>query len=285
MDALLNKIRMAMPVSRRVLADQRNTVEGEIASLRKEVASLQEALVRQRLVFGGFFNPAVAEPPASLVPVDGDYSLNQCFRQLEEIAPVAFRHWHKLLEINATAYEGFPVDSCSMPGHPVSEKFRRFLGPYLSGNALDIGCGPQEVPNYLMGYPTSRIAGIDPLLPPKSHPFVFVQGTAEFLPWNNQTFNTVIAATSLDHILFLDRAMSEICRVLKKTGAFVVWVSFVPGAKVYDPYSADIQPLDRFHLFHFDYAWFLEMMAEKFTIEEFLNIDGASYFCSFRPLP
>jgi SAM-dependent methyltransferase len=287
MAELLSQFRMALPVKKRVFVEHEkafHTLREEVAFLKKEIASLHELVVGQRLALGDLIRQTTQVGPVSLKPVVMDYSLDRCFQQLKKMAPVAFGHWHKLLDVNSSAYEGLPIDSCSVPGHPVGEKFRKFLRPYLAGTVLDIGCGPQAVPQYLTDHPANLIAGIDPLLPLDPHPFDFVQGTAEFLPWNHGTFDTVIASTSLDHILLLDRAMSEISRVLKPTGTFVVWVSFVPGAKEYNPYSTDIQPLDQFHLFHFDYSWFLTMMAEKFNIVELYNIDESSYFCSFRPL-
>ncbi len=98
----------------------------------------------------------------------------------------------------------------------MAELFGCFLAPLLHGTVLDIGCGPQPVPSYLANYPTESIAGLDPLAAP--HPFVFHHGVAEFLPWDDASFDLVITATSLDHVLLLDRSIDEFRRVLKPGG-------------------------------------------------------------------
>jgi len=240
--------------------------------------------LQQRFVLAERNVPVALPHPDFLKLNRPDYSLTQCFQQLEKLAPTAFRHWHRMLDVNASAYEGFPIDSCSVIGHPISDKFRLFLRPYLSGTVLDIGCGPQPVPQYLQNHPLELIAGVDPLMPQEPHPFVFAQGTAEFLPWADETFDTVVCSTSLDHVLLLDCAFAEISRVLKKNGTFVVWVSFLPGSKKYDPYSPDIRPVDAFHLFHFDREWFLSMLEERFCTLELFEVDASSHFGGFRPL-
>src|SRR5437764_511881 len=67
-----------------------------------------------------------------------DYSMADCCARLRRLAPRAFAVWHELLEVNAHAYEGFPIDSCSVSGHPMAEQFREFLRPYRNGAVLDI---------------------------------------------------------------------------------------------------------------------------------------------------
>jgi SAM-dependent methyltransferase len=205
------------------------------------------------------------------------------FNSLETLAPKAYAQWYRLLEPNAKSYEGFPIDSCSVKGHREAEMFKKFLAPYLVGKVLDIGCGPQPVPEYLDGYPPHLISGIDPLAPAEPHPFEFYQGVAEFLPWNDQVFDVVIAATSLDHVLLLEKVFSEVCRVLKDKGHFIVWVGFVQGAAKYNPYSSDIQPVDSYHLFHFDREWFRELIENYFEIEEEIRLNSSSHFCSLKP--
>ncbi len=213
-------------------------------------------------------------------------SIQECYQELGVMAPKACKKWRQLVDVNAESYEGLPADSCSVKGHPMAELFRYFLTPYLiGGTVLDIGCGPQPMPSYLDGYPTALIAGIDPVPPKSKHPFQYVHGTAEFLPWKNGDFNTVIAATSLDHVLLPDRVFEEIYRVLRPGGRFIIWTSFVEGAKKYDPYSVDIKPVDKYHLFHFGREWFEEMLGVHFRIEEAVHMEfpGAGSFYSCAP--
>jgi|GEM_PF-1312452 len=219
-------------------------------------------------------------------PAERAANLDECFRFFEKVAPEAFSIWEKLFEANKSAYEGCPIHSCSMKGHPMASHFRDFLAPWLGGTVLDIGCGPQPVPSYLEPYPHELIAGIDPLQPSeKAHPFLFHQGFCEFLPWNDNSFDTVVAATSLDHVFLLDRAMEEVARVLKDDGIFIVWVAFSAGAARYDPRNANIKAIDEYHLFHFDRPWFEEEVGHYFDIEEsiHLNTPGISSFYALSP--
>ncbi|UCH84129.1 MAG: class I SAM-dependent methyltransferase, partial [Candidatus Latescibacterota bacterium] len=50
-------------------------------------------------------------------------------------------------------------------------------------------------------------------------------GSAENLPYDDESFDLVIASFVLEHVLDVDKALSEINRVLKKGGAF--WFSSV----------------------------------------------------------
>ena len=171
--------------------------------------------------------------------------------------------------------------SLSVEGNRSSAAFGKFLSLYAHGSVLDVGCGIQEFPSYLDGLVIDRLAGVDPLASQVERKFEFVQGFAEFLPWENEEFDLVVAATSLDHVVSLDMALSEIKRVLRPGGYFVTWVGFVAGAKPYDPTQPNISPIDRFHLFHFDREWFVELMTRYFTLEEEFALDFESHFFAF----
>lgn len=202
-----------------------------------------------------------------------EITLSERFDQLQATAPAAFAAWRPLLDVNQNAYEGLPIDSCSVPNHPIAPLFRDFLMPYLRGAVLDIGCGPQAVPAYLEGHPFESLAGIDPLPPSEPHPFLFVRTVAEYLPWADDSFDVVVVATSLDHVLLLDRALDEIHRVLKPDGRLVLWVGFIKGSPCYDPYSSHVEKVDDYHLFHCGESWFLGLLSEQFQVEEKVDLD------------
>jgi SAM-dependent methyltransferase len=205
--------------------------------------------------------------PAAVLP------MAEAHARLASRAPRAHAIWRELLEVNAAAYAGFPTHSCSVAGHALGRHFRAFCRPHLAGRVLDLGCGPQPVPLYLDDYPRDLVAGLDPLLPAaEPHPFLFVQGVAEFLPWPAGTFDRVIAATSLDHVLLLEDTLAEIHRVLAPGGAFLAWMGFVRGAKPYDPHSDSVAALDAYHLFHFDQGWFESLMRRYFEIDEVVHL-------------
>lgn len=211
------------------------------------------------------------------------------FEQLAAMVPRTFALWKDLLEYNRESYTGFPVHSCSVAGHPSAAMFAVFVNQFLRGDVLDIGCGPQPVPLYLQDYPVDRIYGIDPISTADRHPFHFYQGIAEFLPWSDASFDVAVAATSLDHVLFLDKALREIHRVLADDGEFLVWVAFVAGSQPYDPCAADIEPVDDYHLFHFTEDFFEGSIAPLFAVKDKLRvnieIDHHFYRLAKRPLP
>lgn len=210
-------------------------------------------------------------------------TIEECHKRLKEIVPETFKQWQKLFEVNMKEYEDLPTDSCSVRGHEMAENFKKFIIPYLRGRVLDIGCGPQPVPSYLEGYPVNLISGIDPIPEGEPHLFEFVNGVSEFLPWEDESFDVVLTATSLDHVLLLDRTLDEIKRVLTSDGVYITWVSFTKGADVYNPYQEHLKPIDRFHLFHFDKEWFEKELSRNFDILEVMHLDDpiASSFYSF----
>jgi SAM-dependent methyltransferase len=193
--------------------------------------------------------------------------------------PRLYPTWHRLnFQVGPDAYALKPETSCSTGKRATDEPFSGFVASYLQGDVLDIGCGPYDVPVYLKGYPLDRIAAIDPVEPFQPHPFVFARGLAEFLPFADRSFDTVIAATSLDHVLSLDRALSEIARVIKPSGSLIVWDGFVKGSPRYDPAQPDLAPVDEFHFFHFDEGWFEQAMADHgFSVREKLPFDPSPH--------
>jgi SAM-dependent methyltransferase len=249
-------------------------IRSELAGTQQEIALLLSEFSVNRKNFLALRYHACC-PPDGPIPSEANlkkvFSISEQYDQLKHLAAHAYALWRPLIDVNKGAYEGLPIDSCSVPGHPMATLFRFFLAPYLKGRVLDIGCGPQAVPSYLEGYPVEALYGIDPLSEPINHPFKFFKGLAEFLPWTDAQFNLVIAATSLDHVLLLDKVFTEVRRVLRPDGCFVVWISFIPGSKHYDPYQKTIEKVDKYHLFHFDREWFLKEIDPFFTVfEEFV---------------
>jgi SAM-dependent methyltransferase len=241
----------------------------EWTELRAEVFALKSELLRQRMVLCERARRPEAPPRELAAP--RHVAMEELYHRLEQAAPDAFRIWRGLMDTNARAYEGTPIHSCSVAGHPMAELFGFFLRPYLRGYVLDVGCGPQPTPSYLEGYPRNLVSGLDPLSKPEDHPFVFVQGLAEFLPWADGQFDVVIAATSLDHVLLLEKSLQEIKRVLAPDGVFVVWVGYVRGAARYDTWALPVRAVDQYHLFHFDRDWFLEFIQKELTVLEHIS--------------
>ena len=177
----------------------------------------------------------------------------------------AFVLWEQRERENERAYAGLPASECSVDGSAMALEFQRFITPYLGGYVLDVGSGVQPMPLYLRDHPSHLVWGVDPLPDDPAHPRSYrcVQAFAELLPWRAETFDTVIAATSLDHCLSPRRAISEIARVLRPGGPFLCWVRHFPDAPEYDPRDPPAMPADEHHVFHFDQPWFERWCAEE----------------------
>lgn len=185
-------------------------------------------------------------------------------------SPAAVALWQQAQRVNARLFAGFPFHSCSVDGHTGAEAFAAFLAPLLwisrPPSLLDIGCGPQPVPAYLAGYPLVLISGIDPMAPTAgAHPFEFVQGCAEALPWYRATFDLVLCATSLDHVLDPFAVLDEVKRVLRPGGHFCLWAGIWSEevAPRYDPQHPPAQMADTCHVFHLG-PWILDELAARF---------------------
>jgi ubiquinone/menaquinone biosynthesis C-methylase UbiE len=134
---------------------------------------------------------------------------------------------------------------------------------------LDLGCGPRIVPSYLSSF--------EPLELSYQPPFHVERTFAEFLPWPDASFDSVICGTSLDHVLSLTTTLEETRRVLKPGGLFINWLSSLDGAKPYDEFNAE--PVDNFHLFQFNLEWALPLFDRYFEVVDvtrFRHI-GASF--------
>lgn len=224
------------------------------------------------------------------VPLDRPISppkprnLDEDFVLLQREFPSVFPVWTELFENAKKEYERDPQSNLSVEGNVGAEAFRKYLAPEMRGRVLDIGCGPQSLPRYLEGFSNVRIAGIDPLPGTGEREFQFVGGVAEFLPWPDGEFNVVVAATSLDHTISLDKVFSEICRVLADEGVCVVWVGFVAGAPRYNPYAEHVSPIDQYHIFHFDRPWFIELVSKYFRVIDEFKLDYMNHFYTLEPI-
>lgn len=136
--------------------------------------------------------------------------------------------WQRYQERYAALTADLPAHSCSVLGNPRAAVFAAEAAPFLqrriAARALDVGCGVAPLPIYLAGLPLDHVYGIDPLPPVGSdHPFVFVQGEAECLPWPDDYFGTVVCATSLDHMRAPTLVVAEMARVLAPDGLLLLW--------------------------------------------------------------
>jgi SAM-dependent methyltransferase len=186
----------------------------------------------------------------------------------------------------------FPLHSCSVTGHAGAAAFRAFIAPAVFPNTtrpgfprvLDVGCGPQPLASYLEGIPPDRLWGIDPLPPVGApHPFPFVQDYAERLPWPAGSFEVVLAATSLDHMIDPAAVVREVVRVLTPGGRFCIWCTLWPDAAPYDAADPPAALADACHAYHLG-PWFLDLLErEGFRLERHRHDAGNSYLECVHP--
>jgi SAM-dependent methyltransferase len=207
---------------------------------------------------------------------------DEVFQLLQRRFPKAYPLWERLFDNALETYTQNPDENLSTDAHSMAPRFGDYVTRFAFGRILDVGCGPLSLPCYLAEFDPSQVAGIDPLPPLEEHPFVFRYGVAEAIPWADATFETVIAATSLDHVISIHGALTEIRRVLSNGGRFITWVGFLSGGQPFDPEQDNPTSVDDYHLFHFDEAWMEEMFAEYFSIEDRTWVGPNQAFYVFR---
>jgi SAM-dependent methyltransferase len=129
--------------------------------------------------------------------------------------------WEELQANGRHAYEIDPPSSLSVGERPDAEAFAEFSD--LQGIVLDVGCGVQALPSYGRGL-EGRLVGVDPLRGQRNREFMFVEAIAEYLPFRDRTFDSVLFATSIDHVLVPQLAAAEAHRVLKTGGRVCIWL-------------------------------------------------------------
>jgi len=137
--------------------------------------------------------------------------------------------WEELQANGMEAYATDPPSSLSVGQRPDAEAFAAFCE--LRGLVLDVGCGIQAMPTYGRGLGDGFV-GIDPLRGERERAFAFVQAIAEFLPFRDGTFDRVLFATSIDHVLVPELAVAEAGRVTKPGGWVCVWLGEVPTPRL-----------------------------------------------------
>jgi ubiquinone/menaquinone biosynthesis C-methylase UbiE len=134
----------------------------------------------------------------------------------------------------------------------------------ISGTILDLGCGTGIISKL---YPSKDIVGID-ISPEmlKYHPGKFLQASAEDIPFESFTFDSVICRSVIHHLQRPKLALNEIRRVLKQGGKVVFWetnksaiASFIRGIT---------QHGDRFSEYHTQFDNFQDLVSCFFNVKE-----------------
>ena len=162
--------------------------------------------------------------------------------------PAAYEHWRssRLGQITDALEERLLLD---------------LLGPVQGLSVLDIGCG-DGVLGSALARRGAHVTGLDPdpqmlaaahrRAQSESIELRLVRGRAETLPFEDETFDRVVAVTVLCFVPETDRAISEIARILKPGGRLVIgelgrWSLWAAIRRVKGWFGAPTWKTVRFH--------------------------------------
>ena len=130
--------------------------------------------------------------------------------------------WEKLQANGLVSYTNDPDHNLGVGDRDDYLAFGRFCN--FAGRVLDVGCGPQPWPTHFRAHaPGTRFVGIDPLAGDTPAEYAVIRGLGEYLPFADDTFDQVVFATSLDHMLDTVAALREARRVCRDGGAVLIW--------------------------------------------------------------
>ena len=160
-----------------------------------------------------------------------------------ELSESKWSTWRKLQQNGLISYTSAPEFNLSVGVRQDALAFKAFCR--MSGLILDVGCGPQTRASYQPASgDAAEVAGIDPLMGHQPREFAFVQGIGECLPFRTATFDHVIFATSLDHVVDPRRSLAEATRCLKPGGFINLWLD----AQATDYVETDLSFLGHYRL-------------------------------------
>lgn len=191
-----------------------------------------------------------------------NYKPDAFFDQLEEFRPELYVTWKKLFNNAKKSYLKAPNHNCSTWSSSRARAFRNYIRIFCKGQILDIGCGPHADPMYLQGLDAERLSAIEPLKLVAEPRFPIYPAVNEFIPFKDKSFQTVVNATALDHVIDVERALEETERVLDVGGYFIIWYANVTTAP--NPLTDYDGPLDDYHLFHTNDEWFIPLLDKYF---------------------
>lgn len=151
---------------------------------------------------------------------------------------------------------------------------------------LDVGCGLfPKLPAYVDELNIGDYVGLEPLTTHVERSYVCVTGAvAENLPFKDSSFDAHILATSLDHIMDVDRAIGELRRVLAPGGRFYFWVGLadpeiVARAKTFHPIffgQRGVRRVARIAAAYAEYGYFIyRMWSRRRKLDRGIPLDHA----------
>lgn len=97
---------------------------------------------------------------------------------------------------------------------------------YMKGRLLDLGCGEKP---YKLIYDEVCVSsiGVDVKTCKHEQRYVDVFASADNIPFEDESFDTVLCTNVLEHVADMEKAFHEIARVLKKGGYVIIAIPFL----------------------------------------------------------
>jgi ubiquinone/menaquinone biosynthesis C-methylase UbiE/uncharacterized protein YbaR (Trm112 family) len=151
------------------------------------------------------------------------YSWNMIPSQHRQMSSTLWNTWKKLENNQKVAYHMDPEHNLSIGKRKDVKDFATFCK--FKGLVLDVGCGPQPWPAYF-GYPSTEVyfIGVDPLAGNVDADYIKFRAFGEYLPFQEKTFDHIVFATSLDHMVDPLVPLTEAKRVCKMGGQVNIWI-------------------------------------------------------------
>jgi ubiquinone/menaquinone biosynthesis C-methylase UbiE len=161
-------------------------------------------------------------------------------------------------------------------------------GEYSGRSILDIGCGPCGSLEWADN--TKERVGLDPLvnryqkLGIGAHRMRYVCAPSEKIPFPEEYFDFVASFNSLDHVDDVDKTLSEITRVLKRNGTFLLITEINHPPTPTEPHTLTEKLIDRLSRDFTAVAVKLSAIRSDHDIYRSLHED-APYIPGFAPVP
>jgi ubiquinone/menaquinone biosynthesis C-methylase UbiE len=200
---------------------------------------------------------------------------------------VTAERWNIAQESEKEYWEGFTknsllkeeVDRYKKKAEVLQQEWSGYLNLNKNTKILQIGCGPEDVINYLS---LGKRYAVDPLADFYKKKFNLdyngldlLQARGEELPFPDNSFDIVVLSNVLDHVENPEKVLSEAARILKKGGIFHFEVftyqkNFIRIAKIWGKIK-EITNKEVFNVHH-PYMFVKEdakrLIKKEFTIEK-----------------
>lgn len=192
--------------------------------------------------------------------------------------------WKELQGLEWDLYKKIPVGTFSVDGLIGAEMTGYIINAVIPyGRCLDVGCGALPMPAYMKTAETVNFIGIDPYEGDQKREFPFYCGYAEELPFEDKSFEGVLFATSLDHVIEPEKALSEAYRVIVEEGYLFIWTGLKKNDKKFREWFNSPKPAryNKYHMWAFTEKTLMDLIKD-FIMEKKVTVRGNETIFVFK---